>query len=118
MDKTSPSKLKSALIGGAPLGLLGGIPVINVGCCLWTLGAGFLAGFLYSKECKNAGARFGTGPGALVGLFAGLFYTLIAAPLFSLIRGGDTMDPDEIDQAIAGWKQWRACRSTFGPERS
>ena len=83
MNTSSPSMLKPALIGGLGFGVLGGLPylgAINCACCALVIGAGFLAAFLYSKECKKVGAEFRGGKGALQGL--------IAAPLYALGHAG------------------------------
>ena len=62
MDR--PSMLKPTLIGGGVAGLLGGLPLIgaiNACCCALIIGGGFLAAFLYSKECQGVGAEFRAG---------------------------------------------------------
>lgn len=85
MDQ-KPSMLKPTLIGGAVFGVLSGIPIVgalNCLCCALVVGAGFLAAFLYSKECAGMGVGFRAGNGAIVGLVAGLFH----AVFFALISG-------------------------------
>jgi hypothetical protein len=79
MDNQAPSMLKPTLIGGMVFGLIGGLPFIsmlNCACCSLVIGGGFLASYLYSKECRREGAGFRPGGGALVGLVAGLFYAI------------------------------------------
>jgi len=74
--------LKSTLIGGLVLGVVGGLPIlnaINCACCALIIGAGFLAAYLYSGECRKAGAAFGPKNGWVVGLVAGLFYALASS---------------------------------------
>jgi hypothetical protein len=96
--------LKPTLIGGAVFGLLGGLPLIsaiNVCCCALIMGAGFLAAYLYSGECKKTGAEFRAGGGAKLGFVAGIFYWIVN----SIVQGvasivGGQPDFDEIlDQA-------------------
>jgi hypothetical protein len=80
MDKRSPDLLKPTLIAGLLFGFLGGVPFvnfINCACCALIIAAGFLASYLYSKECRKVGAEFRPGTGALVGLVAGAFYALM-----------------------------------------
>jgi len=80
MDKRSPDLLKPTLIAGLLFGFLGGVPflnVINCACCALIIAAGFLASYLYSNECRKAGAEFRPGTGAIVGLVAGGFYALM-----------------------------------------
>jgi hypothetical protein len=84
MDR--PSILKPTLIGGAVFGVLGGLPFIsalNMCCCLLVMGGGFLAAYLYSKDCKSMGAEFRAGGGAKVGVVAGVFYWLVS----SIVQG-------------------------------
>jgi hypothetical protein len=84
----APSMLKPALISGVAFGVAGSIPVINwinCACCALIIGCGFLAAFLYSKECRAAGVAFRPGNGATVGLVSGLIYGVIAGILGGLI---------------------------------
>lgn len=99
MNTSSPSMLKPALIGGLSFGVVGGLPflgAINCACCALVIGAGFLAAFLYSKECKKVGAEFRGGKGALQGL--------IAAPLYALGHAGVglffTPSAEEFDEIL------------------
>ena len=81
MDNQSPSMLKAAAIGGSAAGIAAAIPIVgalNCACCALILGGGFLAAFLYSKECARQGVAFRPGNGALVGLAASPFYALAA----------------------------------------
>jgi hypothetical protein len=84
----APSMLKPALISGVAFGIAGSIPVINwinCACCALIIGCGFLAAFLYSKDCRAAGFAFRPGNGATVGLVSGLIYGVIAGILGGLI---------------------------------
>ena len=79
MNNNSPSMLKATLIGGALFGFAAGLPLVgalNCACCALIIGGGFVAAYLYSKECRGQDVAFGPGPGALVGLVAGLFYAI------------------------------------------
>ncbi len=87
MARVAPSLFKPALIGGAVFGFLGGAPlveVLNCACCILIVGAGFVAGMLYSRQCEASGFPFDAAGGAKVGFVAGLFYA-IAATITSTI---------------------------------
>jgi hypothetical protein len=83
-----------ALIGGAVFGVLGSLPIVemlNCVCCSLIMAAGFLAAFLYSKECQKTGAQFSAGQGALVGVVAGLFhwvFSSIVGTIVAMLKGG------------------------------
>jgi hypothetical protein len=99
MDNSSPSMLKPTLIGGVACGVAGGLPfigAINCACCALVMGAGFLAAYLYSGQCKRAGAEFRPGGGALVGLVAGLFYAVAHTAVGAFFRP----DPGQIEEII------------------
>jgi len=80
MDDRSPDMLRSTLTAGVAFGTLGAIPyvrLINISCCcLLVTACGFLAAYLYSRECRLARVAFRPGAGATVGLIAGAFYAL------------------------------------------
>jgi hypothetical protein len=61
-------RTKAALIGGAVAGLLSALPLLNNCCCLWAIGGGILAVFLY---VKGTGATVTPGQGASLGAMAG-----------------------------------------------
>jgi hypothetical protein len=85
----SPSMLRATLIGGAAAGFLGGLPIVgalNCACCSLVLAGGFLAAYLYSQDCRNHGAPFSAGGGAIVGLVAGMFYAIASSVVGGLIQ--------------------------------
>jgi hypothetical protein len=86
------NKLKPALLGGLVVGLLSAIPFINYCCCIWAIGGGVLAGFLYIKSSPTP---VPTGDGAIVGALAGvvggLIYLVIGLPL-ALLFGAAEME--------------------------
>ncbi|HKV37466.1 MAG TPA: DUF5518 domain-containing protein, partial [Pyrinomonadaceae bacterium] len=86
------NKLKPALLGGLIVGLLSAIPFINYCCCIWAIGGGLLAGFLYIKNSPNP---VPTGDGAIVGALAGvvggLIYLVIGLPI-ALLFGAAQME--------------------------
>ena len=117
MNGQAPSMLKPALIAGAAFGVAGAIPVvnwINCACCALIIGCGFVAAFLYSRQCTAAGAGFTVGNGAVVGLASGLVYGVVTGVVSAVITtvfgvgdldeivdqlgGVGTMDPQVLDQ--------------------
>lgn len=86
------NKLKPALLGGLIVGVLSGvlsfIPFVNYCCCIWSIGGGALAAFLY---IKNSPTPVGMGDGAMVGGLAGvvggILYLIINLPITLLIVG-------------------------------
>ena len=44
------NKMKPALLGGLIVGLLSAIPIVNYCCCIWGIGGGALAAYLYIKD--------------------------------------------------------------------
>lgn len=80
------NKLKSALLGGLIVGVLSAIssliPFISFCCCIWGIGGGVVAAFLYIKGSPNPVAM---GEGAMVGGLAGvvgaIIYLIIGLPI-------------------------------------
>lgn len=76
------NKLKPALLGGLVVGLLSAIPFINYCCCIWGIGGGVLAAYLYIKSSPTP---VSTGDGAMVGGLAGvvggIIYLVIGLPI-------------------------------------
>jgi len=78
---TTTSKTRPALLGGAVLGVLSAIPIVNLGnlcCCLWVVCGGLVAAYVLQQEQAEP---ITPGDGAIVGLFAGLFGTLVTVLL-------------------------------------
>lgn len=96
------SKLQPALIAGVTIGLLSGIPIVNIGnccCCLWVVSGGALAAYLLQQ--KQA-APIDLGDAALVGLMAGaigaVVSSLISLP-FTMMAGAMNYQA-ALDQAL------------------
>ncbi|HJR07426.1 MAG TPA: hypothetical protein VJ842_09230 [Pyrinomonadaceae bacterium] len=71
-------KTRAVLIGGVTLGLLSAIPPISFGnmcCCLWVVGGGALAAYLYVQRSATPVLL---GQGAELGALAGLVGTLVS----------------------------------------
>ena len=75
------NKTKPALVGGAVMGVLSAMPILNLGnacCCLWVICGGVVAAYVLQQDQAEP---ITPGDGALVGLFAGLFGTLVTVVL-------------------------------------
>src|SRR4030081_227267 len=76
------NKLKPALLGGLIVGVLSAIPIINYCCCIWSIGGGALAAYLYIKSSPTPVAM---GEGAMVGGLAGVvgavIYLVLGLPI-------------------------------------
>jgi riboflavin transporter FmnP len=80
MEK-SVSKLTPALIGGAVMGVLSSIPIVNLGnclCCMWVLLGGAVGAYTYKRQLP-AKTELSLGEGAVVGLLYGVFGALMGA---------------------------------------
>jgi len=75
-------KLKPALLGGLVVGLLSAIPFVNYCCCIWAIGGGVLACFLYIKS-SPVPVRPGDGAvvGGLAGVVGAVIYLIIGLPI-------------------------------------
>ncbi len=95
-------RTKAALIGGALAGILSGLPIVGNCCCLWAIGGGILAMFLYTK---NTRAAMTPGDGAMLGAVAGgiaaAIYLIIALPI-NLLFGGAAIAAQMDQMARAG----------------
>ena len=91
------NKLKPALLGGLIVGVLSSIPLLNYCCCIWGIGGGALAGFLY---IKSSPVPVKVGEGAVVGVLSGIIgailYWIIGVPIAYFITGGN------IDETLRG----------------
>jgi hypothetical protein len=97
--------LKPALVGGVLLGILSSLPVVNLFncfCCAWVICGGVLASYLYVKDSP---VPVTLGRGALVGLLAGIFGTIVSAlfsiPLSLLLKRAGMGTTDQLRQALA-----------------
>jgi len=76
------NKLKPALLGGLIVGILSAIPFLNYCCCIWAIGGGVLAGFLYIKS-SPVPVKVGEGAvvGVLTGIVGAILYFCISVPI-------------------------------------
>ena len=92
-----PDKLRPALIGGALIGIISAIPVINCincFCCAGVIIGGILAVHLYNKNL--AGLELTSSDGVTLGLMAGASGALISTVLTSMITGGVKRQIDRV----------------------
>lgn len=84
------NKLKPAILGGLIAGVLSSIPLLNYCCCIWSIGGGVLAGFLYIKS-SAAPVKVGEGAilGALTGIIGAVLYFIIGVPIAYFISGAN-----------------------------
>lgn len=76
------NKLKPALLGGLIVGILSAIPFINYCCCIWSIGGGALAAFLYIKGSPIP-VKMGDGAmvGGLAGVVGAVIYLVLGLPI-------------------------------------
>jgi hypothetical protein len=100
------NKLKPALLGGLIVGVLSAIPVINYCCCIWSIGGGLLAGYLYIKSSPTP-VSVGDGAivGGLAGVVGGIIYLILGLPiaiLFGMAAMQDQLTRSGVDLPISG----------------
>src|ERR1700754_641745 len=84
-------KTKAALIGGVVAGILSAIPFVNYCCCIWAVGGGILAVYLFVKNTRSpVTPGGGASIGAVAGGIAAVIYLVISLPL-NLIIGTAAM---------------------------
>ncbi len=94
-----PGKLIPGLIGGAAIGILSTLPIINLGnclCCMWVAFGGALAAYIYHKSLPkdiSITSVDGALAGLLAGLFGALFFTFLTYFFMAVIgfRPGGTI---------------------------
>lgn len=79
-----PSKLMPALYGGVIMGVISGIPFLNLVnclCCAGVLLGGFMAVFFYQKDLTPGSAPLTNSDGLQLGALAGVFGALVGLVL-------------------------------------
>ncbi len=94
------NKLKPALLGGLIAGLLSAIPFLNYCCCIWTLGGGAVAAYLYIQSSPTP-VTIGDGAivGGLAGVVGGIINIIIGLPI-ALLFGIAAMEEQFSRQGI------------------
>ncbi len=101
------NKLKPALLGGLIVGVLSAIPFINYCCCIWSIGGGALAAYIY---IKGSSVPVSTGDGAMVGglagVIGGIIYLILGLPIalvFGMAAMQDSLNRSGVDLPISGF---------------
>jgi hypothetical protein len=79
-----PSKLMPAVYGGVIMGVISGIPFLNLVnclCCAGVMLGGFMAVFFYQKDLKPGDPVLTNGDGLQLGALAGVFGALVGLVL-------------------------------------
>ena len=79
-----PSKLMPALYGGVIMGVISGIPFLNLVnclCCAGVMLGGFMAVFFYRKDLMAGNAPLTNSDGLQLGALAGVFGALVSLVL-------------------------------------
>ena len=100
------NKLKPALLGGLIVGVLSAIPFINYCCCIWSIGGGALAAFLYIKS-SPVPVKMGDGAmvGGLAGVVGGIIYLVIGLPialLFGMAAMSEQLSRSGVNLPVSG----------------
>jgi len=100
------NKLKPALLGGLVVGLLSAIPFINYCCCIWSIGGGVLAAYLYIKSSPIP-VSMGNGAmvGGLAGVVGGIIYLVLGLPiaiLFGMAAMTDQLSRSGVELPFSG----------------
>ncbi len=87
--KDKPEKLRTALIGGLVIGVVSGIPglnLVNCCCCAGIVLGGFLTVYLYRQEFTPEMPPLETSDALIVGVMAGVGGAFVAVTIELLIR--------------------------------
>jgi hypothetical protein len=97
------ARLQPALLGGAFIGVMSALPIINAGnccCCLWILAGGALAVYLYQQNSPGpVPAAEGALLGLLAGLIGGVIWVVLSIPIQMFIG---PMQAEWMNQWMAG----------------
>ena len=77
----NPIALRVSLLCASLSAMLNSLPVVGLGCCLWMIGAGFLAVYLYGRR---TGLLLAVRQGARLGGMTGLLSFVITMVLIAL----------------------------------
>ena len=107
-------KLKPALIGGAIIGILTALPVLQSCCCIWAIVGGLIAANIYIKGSPNP---VQPAEGAIVGAIAGaigavlifvigiplqlIFGTAMASMMGGFIQNADPSQAAQVQEMMA-----------------
>ena len=78
------SQLQPVLFGGLFIGVLSGLPIIEIGncCCLWIIGGGMLTAYLQQRD-RSEPLPLGEGAlgGCLAGIVGAVVYLAVSIPM-------------------------------------
>ncbi len=80
-------KPKAFLVGGAIIGILSVIPIVNFGCCLWAVLGGAVGTYIYKRNLGKIELRDGGIIGGLSGVFGALIFSALVALIYLLMGG-------------------------------
>ncbi|HEV7473147.1 MAG TPA: hypothetical protein VGN90_03805 [Pyrinomonadaceae bacterium] len=101
------NKLKPALLGGLIVGVLSAIPFINYCCCIWSIGGGALAAYLYIKS-SPVPVSMGDGAmvGGLAGVVGGIIYLILGLPIalvFGMASMTESLNRSGVQLPVSGF---------------
>ena len=75
---------QAVLLGGAFIGILSALPIVNIAncCCLWIMGGGALAAYLEQQRTRRTVLP---GRGAMLGLLAGIVGAVVWIFAFAIV---------------------------------
>jgi ABC-type spermidine/putrescine transport system permease subunit I len=96
--------LKPALIGGMLLGMLSALPYFDCACCIWVIGGGLFAAYLYVKDSPIP-VMLGRGVvlGLATGLIGSLVYILFKIPLYPMMKKDNAANMEHARQLLESW---------------
>ena len=104
---------RGALLAGAGAAILSAIPIVSLGCCLWTLGAGAVSVGLYQRRVPGPLITPGMGMklGALAGVFAFVIHAIVNTVSFVAFRSSSEFRralQEQMDKQLANSPDPRA----------
>ena len=104
---------RGALLAGAGAAILSAIPIVSLGCCLWTLGAGAVSVGLYQRRVQGTLITPGMGMklGALAGVFAFVIHAIVNTVSFVAFRSSSEFRralQEQMDKQLANSPDPRA----------
>ncbi len=104
---------QGALLAGAGAAILSAIPIVSLGCCLWTLAAGAVSVGLYQRRVPGTLITPGMGMklGALAGVFAFVIHAIVNTVSFVAFRSSSEFRralQEQMDKQLANSPDPRA----------
>jgi hypothetical protein len=122
--QNQPGKFLPALWGGVLIGVISGVPglnLINCACCFGVISGGILSAYLYRQSMPPTQTMI-SGDGAALGLLAGVFGAIIASILDAILgaaafemlyRMSDFLDSPELDEVFQRFGPIALARGIF-----